>query len=265
MFKRATPVIAAVATMALSTGIVLGAQQFPDVPESHTFHDEIGWLVENGITSGYTNGNFGPQDSVTRGQMAAFLQRFNDAFTAGPEGPAGPTGPEGPAGATGSAGPAGPEGPEGPEGPAGAPGGPAGPAGPAGPSGPAGPAGAAGPAGPAGATGPAGAAGPAGPAGPGGTPGLVRVVGATSASDADADKGESYTVTATCGAGKVAYGGGGNVAETSSDAVIVTVSSYPSSATVWTFRVEVTGDSDGGNSDKTDAVTVTAYVLCGNA
>lgn len=63
----------------------------------------------------------------------------------------------------------------------------------------------------------------------------------------------------------MAYGGGGSVIETSSDAVIVTVSSYPSSTTVWTFKAEVVADSDSGNGDKTDAVTVTAYVLCGNA
>ena len=94
---------------------------------------------------------------------------------------------------------------------------------------------------------------------------MARVAGATPANDTDADKNETYTVTASCPAGKVAYGGGGNVAETSSDAVIVSVSSYPSSTTMWTFKAEVIGDSDGGSSDKTDAVTVTAYVLCGNA
>jgi hypothetical protein len=93
----------------------------------------------------------------------------------------------------------------------------------------------------------------------------VRVVGPSPISDADADKGESYTDTATCPAGLVAYGGGGSVVETSSGAVIVGVSSYPSSTTVWTFKAEVIADSDGGSNDKTDAVTVTAYVLCGNA
>ncbi len=254
MFKRATALGAALVTMAFGTGVVLATHQFPDVPTSHTFHDEIDWLVENGITSGYANGNFGPQDSVTRGQMAAFLQRFNDAFPAGPEGPAGPDGQVGPSGPAGPEGPAGPAGPTGPEGPAGPSGGPAGPAGPEGP------AGAAGPAGPAG---PAGAAGPAGPAGPAGSAGLMRVAG-TGVVDADAEKNEIYTVTASCGAGKVAYGGGGSVVESSSDAVIVTVWSYPSSSTVWTFRAEVIGDSDSKGKDASDAATVTAYVLCGN-
>ena len=51
--------------------------QFPDVPDDHTFHSDIDWLVDNGITTGYPNGNFGPEDNVTRGQMAAFLHRMD--------------------------------------------------------------------------------------------------------------------------------------------------------------------------------------------
>ena len=37
----------------------------------------------------------------------------------------------------------------------------------------------------------------------------------------------------------------------------------PSSSTVWTFKAEVVADSDIENKDKSDGVTVTAYVLCG--
>jgi hypothetical protein len=216
MFKRATAPIAALAITVLGTGLVFASHQFPDVLDSNQFHDDIAWLVDNGIANGYTNGNFGPRDSVSRQAMAHFLHEYNVAFPGGPPGPEGPQGPEGPEGPQGPEGPAGPEGPVGPEGPAGV--------------------------------------------------GIVeqsRVVG-TPASDADADKGQSYSVTATCPAGKVAYGGGGNVAEASSDAVIVAVSSFPSSTSVWTFKAEVTADSDSGSKDKTDGVTVTAYVLCGN-
>ena len=61
-----------------------------------------------------------------------------------------------------------------------------------------------------------------------------------------------------------ASAGVGSIVETSSDAVIVQVSSFPSLATVWTFKAEVVSDNDGGSADKTDAVVVTAYVLCGN-
>jgi S-layer homology domain len=238
MRKRLTAPIAALAVMVFGTGLVLASHQFPDVPDSNQFHDDIAWMYENGITHGYTNGNFGPRDVVNRQQMAAFMHRFHGAFPPIP-------------------------GPEGPQGPAGEPGGPAGPEGPQGPEGPEGPEGPAGPTGPAGADGATGPQGPAGPAGAG-TVAQVRAVG-TPASDTDADKGESWTVTATCPAGKVTYGGGGSVVENSSDAAIVSVSSFPSSNTVWTFKAEVVADSDGGSKDSSDGVTVTAYVLCGNA
>ena len=133
MRKRLTAPIAAMAIMVFGTGLVLASHQFPDVPDSSRFHDDIAWMYDNGITQGYHNGNFGPMDVVTRQQMAAFMHRFHDAFPPEP----GPEGPQGPAGA-----PGGPPGPEGPEGPAGA-------VGPVGPAGPAGAVGAVGPAGPA--------------------------------------------------------------------------------------------------------------------
>ena len=69
--------LGAVMAMIVTTGVVLAAHQFPDVPDDHTFHSDIDWLVDNGITTGYPNGNFGPEDTVTRGQMAAFLHRYN--------------------------------------------------------------------------------------------------------------------------------------------------------------------------------------------
>jgi hypothetical protein len=92
---------------------------------------------------------------------------------------------------------------------------------------------------------------------------MVRVVSTSPVGDTDADLGESYTDTAGCPAGKVAFGGGGSIVEVSSDAAIVEVSSYPSSATVWTFKAEVVTDNDGKHRDNSDGVTVTAYVLCG--
>ena len=66
MFKRATAPIAALAITVLGTGLVFASHQFPDVPNSNQFHDDIAWLVDSGIANGYTNGNFGPRDSVSR-------------------------------------------------------------------------------------------------------------------------------------------------------------------------------------------------------
>ena len=67
--------------MTVATGVVFASHQFPDVPDSSTYHDDVDWLVTHGITQGYPNGDYGPDDPVSRGQMAAFLHRYNGAFT----------------------------------------------------------------------------------------------------------------------------------------------------------------------------------------
>jgi hypothetical protein len=42
----------------------------------HLFETFICWLDDNNITHGYGDGTFGPNDNVTRGQMAVFMQRM---------------------------------------------------------------------------------------------------------------------------------------------------------------------------------------------
>lgn len=102
--------LAVLVTLALAiSGVAVAAHEFNDVPDSHTFHDDIRWLEDNDITRGCNppaNDLFCPEDSVTRGQMAAFLHRFADNVAAGP-GPQGETGPQGPQGDTGPQGPQG--------------------------------------------------------------------------------------------------------------------------------------------------------------
>lgn len=59
--------------------ISIAADRITDVPSSHTFHDDISWLADRGITRGCNppaNDEYCPDDSVTRGQMAAFIRRF---------------------------------------------------------------------------------------------------------------------------------------------------------------------------------------------
>jgi S-layer homology domain len=48
---------------------------FGDVPTTHTYFRAIEALAASGITGGCGNGNFCPQNNVTRGEMAAFLAR----------------------------------------------------------------------------------------------------------------------------------------------------------------------------------------------
>jgi hypothetical protein len=57
----------------------IATHTFNDVPNSHTFHNDIAWLEASGVTKGCnppTNNLYCPDDFVTRGQMAAFMERF---------------------------------------------------------------------------------------------------------------------------------------------------------------------------------------------
>ena len=49
---------------------------FTDVAPGQVFVDDITWLAENGIASGWPDGTFRPVAPVTREAMAAFLHRF---------------------------------------------------------------------------------------------------------------------------------------------------------------------------------------------
>ncbi|MDO4917127.1 MAG: S8 family serine peptidase [Rothia sp. (in: high G+C Gram-positive bacteria)] len=48
---------------------------FTDVPTDQPFFDEISWLKDAGITTGWNDGSYHPYDSVDRAQIAAFLYR----------------------------------------------------------------------------------------------------------------------------------------------------------------------------------------------
>ena len=49
---------------------------FRDVPTDHPFEDEIAWMVDQGITQGYSDGTFRPGAEVTRQAAMAFLFRL---------------------------------------------------------------------------------------------------------------------------------------------------------------------------------------------
>ncbi|MDD6254912.1 MAG: S-layer homology domain-containing protein [Eubacteriales bacterium] len=48
---------------------------FSDVGEESYYRDAVTWAAENSIVSGYGGGIFGPEDDITREQMAAILYR----------------------------------------------------------------------------------------------------------------------------------------------------------------------------------------------
>jgi hypothetical protein len=54
---------------------VYASHIFSDVPTSNTYHTVISRLVGAGITGGCGGGKYCPNDAVSRGQMAAFLNR----------------------------------------------------------------------------------------------------------------------------------------------------------------------------------------------
>ena len=79
---RKSVVLAAVISALLVTPIaVFASHQFTDVPPSHTFHNSIAWMANNGITAGCNQDadEFCPDDFVTRGQMSAFMKRLAEA------------------------------------------------------------------------------------------------------------------------------------------------------------------------------------------
>ena len=65
----------AVALIAISVPLAVGSHQFTDVPNGHIFHTNVANLANSGVTAGCGGGNYCPDDPVTRGAMAAFLNR----------------------------------------------------------------------------------------------------------------------------------------------------------------------------------------------
>ncbi|MCR4963815.1 MAG: S-layer homology domain-containing protein [Firmicutes bacterium] len=52
------------------------ANPFSDVADGQWYADAVIWANANGIVEGYGNGKFGPNDNITREQMAAILYRY---------------------------------------------------------------------------------------------------------------------------------------------------------------------------------------------
>ncbi|NLE73975.1 MAG: S-layer homology domain-containing protein [Actinobacteria bacterium] len=67
--------------LALTLGLVLmppppvagAAPDFPDVPTHHPYHQAVYDLADRGIISGYSDGTFGPEQSVFRQQFAKMI------------------------------------------------------------------------------------------------------------------------------------------------------------------------------------------------
>ena len=55
---------------------VTGVSSFTDVPEDTWYTQAVKWGEESGVINGYGHGLFGPEDNITREQMATILYRY---------------------------------------------------------------------------------------------------------------------------------------------------------------------------------------------
>ena len=78
--------VIALLTLALVPASALAAEGFGDVPQGVWYEEPVAWLVENDMTTGIEPGCYAPHDSVTRGQMAAFVLRLDEALGGNPTG-----------------------------------------------------------------------------------------------------------------------------------------------------------------------------------
>ena len=59
-----------------------GTAGFSDVPAAAPYARAVSWAVQNKVMSGYSGGRFGPEDSLTREQIAAVLWRYEGSPSA---------------------------------------------------------------------------------------------------------------------------------------------------------------------------------------
>lgn len=55
---------------------VIFEQKFHDVPANIWYTDAVLWASDEGVVTGYSNGNFGPGDNINREQMAVMMYRY---------------------------------------------------------------------------------------------------------------------------------------------------------------------------------------------
>ena len=78
--KRAIATVALVAIIvgALAATAVAQSQRFPDVPPDHEAHEAVEWAADVGLTLGYGDGTFKPEQPLSRRHAVVFMERFYD-------------------------------------------------------------------------------------------------------------------------------------------------------------------------------------------
>ena len=77
-----------VTVLGRKAGVIDGAAvtEYADVAGDEYYAAHIKWATENGIVNGYGDGAFGPNDIITREQMATIILRYNTFLGRGPAG-----------------------------------------------------------------------------------------------------------------------------------------------------------------------------------
>ena len=67
--------LTAILYRAAGSPVPMGKAEFSDVAETAYYADAVNWAVGEGLITGYGNGTFGSNDSITRQQLATILWR----------------------------------------------------------------------------------------------------------------------------------------------------------------------------------------------
>ena len=74
MKKRIISMLLALSMLiSMAPGVFASGTSFGDVPSGAWYYNAVMWAVENEITGGIGNGNFGPDQTCTRAQVVQFL------------------------------------------------------------------------------------------------------------------------------------------------------------------------------------------------
>ena len=79
--RRKTTIGLVVVLLVVGAASVAGGQlerRFSDVPADDPNRTAIEWAADAGLTLGYGDGSFGPDNAMTRSQAVAFMERFFD-------------------------------------------------------------------------------------------------------------------------------------------------------------------------------------------
>jgi hypothetical protein len=80
LLSLAAALAATIGLLGATAGAAGATDRFGDVDPEAFYADPVTWMVDQGITTGIERGCFGPAEPVTRGQVAAFVYRFEQSL-----------------------------------------------------------------------------------------------------------------------------------------------------------------------------------------